>query len=92
MGNPLVPGTLVYYSQRRIPRTGGPSPQPMLLDRDGKAIRNPKPEDVVTVKFTIPDEKPFNTLPFSNQSREPEEEGHDETHLAGRRSDAGSDG
>lgn len=65
MGNPLVPGTSVYFSQRRIlSDRGEPITEPMLLDRDGKAIRNPKPEDVVTVKFTIPDEKPFSTLPF----------------------------
>lgn len=43
---------------------GQPINNPMLLDKDGRALRFPKPQDVVTLKFTIPVEKPFNALPF----------------------------
>ncbi len=43
---------------------GEPITNAMLLDKDGAALRFPKPADVVTLKFTIPDELPFNALPF----------------------------
>lgn len=43
---------------------GEPITNAMLLDKDGAALRFPKPSDVVTLKFTIPDELPFSALPF----------------------------
>lgn len=51
-------------TRRILNKQGEPITEPMLLDKDGFAIRDPKPTDVVMLKFTVPDEKPFNTLPW----------------------------
>jgi hypothetical protein len=59
-------GTRTVWNGELQPIIGpnGPISEPMLLDKDGVGIRKPKPEDVVLLDFTIPDERPFNALPF----------------------------
>jgi hypothetical protein len=48
----------------RIQIDGDNVTEPMLLDRNGAAIRNAGPQDVVTLKFTVPEERAYGVLPL----------------------------
>lgn len=48
----------------RIQTDGENVTEPVLLDRNGAAIRNAGPQDVYTLKFTIPEERPYGALPL----------------------------
>lgn len=53
------------FGKRRISNNKNqPTTTPYLLDKDGVAIRDPKPESVYILEFMIPDELSYSALPL----------------------------
>lgn len=62
---PSAFGTRPEFIKRRIvlPDQSFPN-EPQLLDKDGKWLFQPRPQDVHVLKFQIPEDKPFSVLPL----------------------------